>query len=198
MLVVSLTFYLKWPTLEGKVIIYTCSLQFEPTTSALSSQCFTCWTTAALLLRQIVFKKFRLQVLRISSSRASCWCDVTIWRLHHRQETARKDIGGEVEKESGVAEPGEQGRDDTVGGVQTPHRKSGLRSEMNTMDGLEDLQYFPNFYNLLKSLSSGRAEGGCPTVTIVAFPAHYSTNRALLIMENQVTHLYDKYIFDVA
>ncbi|XP_023669876.2 secretogranin-3 [Paramormyrops kingsleyae] len=73
---------------------------------------------------------------------------------HGLKETARKDIGGEVEKESGVAEPGEQGRDDTVDGVQAPRRKSELSSEMSTMDGLDDLQYFPNFYNLLKSLSS--------------------------------------------
>ncbi|XP_048887469.1 secretogranin-3 [Brienomyrus brachyistius] len=70
------------------------------------------------------------------------------------KETARKDIGVEVEKESGVAEPGEQGRDDTVDGVRIPRRKSELRSEMSTMDGLDDLQYFPNFYSLLKSLSS--------------------------------------------
>lgn len=34
-------------------------------------------------------------------------------------------------------------------------------NELNPEDGLQDLQYFPNFYRLLKSLDSGNETNTC-------------------------------------
>ncbi|KAL4613333.1 secretogranin-3-like [Arapaima gigas] len=45
-------------------------------------------------------------------------------------------------------------RDDTVDGAWTPNTEADSSNKLSTIDGLEDLQYFPNFYNLLKSLNS--------------------------------------------
>uniref|UniRef100_A0A8C9ST28 Secretogranin-3 n=1 Tax=Scleropages formosus TaxID=113540 RepID=A0A8C9ST28_SCLFO len=48
----------------------------------------------------------------------------------------------------------EQEHDDTVDGVWTPHKEADQSNQLSSIDGLEDLQYFPNFYNLLKSLNT--------------------------------------------
>lgn len=52
-------------------------------------------------------------------------------------------------------------------------------NEVNPADGLQDLQYFPNFYRLLRSLDSGRkqknrslAGGNLPTTSLVMFPLY--------------------------
>ncbi|XP_033905719.2 secretogranin-3-like [Acipenser ruthenus] len=47
--------------------------------------------------------------------------------------------------------------DDTVGNTWVPPTEMERRNELSSedsLDGLEDLQYFPNFYNLLKNLNS--------------------------------------------
>ncbi|MBN3271072.1 SCG3 protein, partial [Polyodon spathula] len=44
--------------------------------------------------------------------------------------------------------------DDTVGNTWVPPTEMEQRNELSSEDGLEDLQYFPNFYNLLKNLNS--------------------------------------------
>ncbi|MBN3296369.1 SCG3 protein, partial [Amia calva] len=44
--------------------------------------------------------------------------------------------------------------DDTVDNTWAPPNEMDRRNELSPEDGLQDLQYFPNFYNLLKSLNS--------------------------------------------
>lgn len=55
-------------------------------------------------------------------------------------------------------------------------------NEVNPADGLQDLQYFPNFYQLLRSLDSGKDKKNCSlaeeelwmwvTTSVVMFPVH--------------------------
>lgn len=52
-------------------------------------------------------------------------------------------------------EDGEDGEEDAWKLPTNLERRSQLAAD----NGLEDLQYFPNFYNLLKSLDSGRVGG---------------------------------------
>ncbi|MBN3313378.1 SCG3 protein, partial [Atractosteus spatula] len=44
--------------------------------------------------------------------------------------------------------------DDTVDNTWAPPNEADQRNELSPEDSLQDLQYFPNFYNLLKSLNS--------------------------------------------
>ncbi|MBN3291370.1 SCG3 protein, partial [Polypterus senegalus] len=46
--------------------------------------------------------------------------------------------------------------DDTVDSSWAPPNEMERRNQLSTEDELEDLQYFPNFYNLLKSLNSDK------------------------------------------
>ncbi|XP_028678439.1 secretogranin-3 [Erpetoichthys calabaricus] len=46
--------------------------------------------------------------------------------------------------------------DDTVDSSWAPANEMERRNQLSTEDELEDLQYFPNFYNLLKSLNSDK------------------------------------------
>lgn len=68
------------------------------------------------------------------------------------------DDNGGGDDDNGDEEQEEEIRDDTVRAEDSWDAVSdgNDRNELNPEDGLQDLQFFPNFYRLLKSLDSGR------------------------------------------
>lgn len=76
-------------------------------------------------------------------------------RRYDDEDEADDDNGGD--DANGDEEQDEEIRDDTVRAEDSWDAVSdgNDRNELNPEDGLQDLQFFPNFYRLLKSLDSG-------------------------------------------
>lgn len=73
------------------------------------------------------------------------------------EEEDESDNDGGDDDNGGDEEQEEESRDDTVRADDSWDAESdgNDRNELNPEDGLQDLQFFPNFYRLLKSLDSG-------------------------------------------
>ncbi|XP_077104343.1 secretogranin-3 [Siphateles boraxobius] len=74
-------------------------------------------------------------------------------RRYEEEDEGDNDGGDD---DNGDEEPEEESRDDTVRADDSWDAESdgNDRNELNPEDGLQDLQFFPNFYRLLKSLDS--------------------------------------------
>lgn len=77
-------------------------------------------------------------------------------RRYNEDEEDEEEEGDQIEDE--VDRDAEEEGDDTAGKAWDKDAEEG--NEVSPDDGLQDLQYFPNFYRLLRSLNSGRDTGG--------------------------------------
>lgn len=82
-------------------------------------------------------------------------------RRYNDDEEEEEGFADEVEDE--VDRDAEEDRDDTADNTWDKDTEEG--NEVSPDDGLQDLQYFPNFYHLLRSLNSGKKHKRNVTVT---------------------------------
>lgn len=94
-------------------------------------------------------------------------------RRYEEEDEGDNDGGDD---DNGDEEQEEESRDDTVRADDSWDAESdgNDRNELNPEDGLQDLQFFPNFYRLLKSLDSGRQHN-----------KQYNTN---IVQHNKIQH----------
>lgn len=71
-----------------------------------------------------------------------------------RYNDDEEEEGYADEVEDDVDRDAEEDRDDTADNTWDRDTEEG--NEVSPDDGLQDLQYFPNFYRLLRSLNSGK------------------------------------------
>lgn len=104
-----------------------------------------------------------------SKKQTKRWNFQDTWEPPRRQYNA--DEEDEEEDDDEIED--EVDRDVEDGGDNTWGKDPEEGNEVSPGDGLQDLQYFPNFYRLLRSLDSGKNSGSLTCFFVVSHNAFW-------------------------